>query len=294
VLDVGVGVGTTALALLDLFNTAKLQGFNLCPEIDLTCIERDLPKIELSKGNILTYARLAPLVANTGIKFADNVNWIQKDLVDSVDSDFPPSDFDLIVLGNVVSELERSKKGQARRAVIDQIIFKKLSPGGGIVLALELGQFNNPWPVKTLCNLREELLEMSFEELDPCPTTRACETINPDRCRCNKEFNIDWPEYYKALTDGKPRKPKIRSLWLAMRRGVTPTVEREVVGYFKDKFSTTVEFYQDENLGKCYVSISKNDMTNGHKKALHDIGYRISNRLSNSTTIVFYYRSDVV
>jgi SAM-dependent methyltransferase len=229
VLDVGVGVGTTALALLDLANTSEQIGLKPSVDIDLTCLDHDAAKLEVARQNVLVFsAFLKPNAAGLAKRMAEAQRWRCAD-VGKLPGEFlaePP--FDLILLGNVVMELERERAQpqsaplaaqHARRELVETLIANLLAPGG-VVLHTEHAYKNAHDRVEVICRFRRELLGKGILPTAPCQSAKPCVPHDLGTCECVRPFTFEWPEYYTKLTVKQPACRHVQSLWSASRRAI--------------------------------------------------------------------------
>lgn len=230
VLDVGVGVGTTALALADLLNTAELLALGPHVGVQLMCLDYDKAKIGLARGYLLEFAGgLCRSTREQALSWAvDPHFWVPCDLAQLDDATLCDQQYDLIVLGNVVRELERAAESSgdvsARLALVERLVPRHLAPGG-VVLMLEPGREGGEEFCRTACDLRAELVDRGLVLIAPFVGPCGCERVVVDDCACTQAFPFEWPDYYTEWTDGQqPPHRVVRSVWVALRK---PTVQED-------------------------------------------------------------------
>jgi len=229
VLDIGVGVGTTALALLDLANISERIGLEPAVDVDLTCLDHDATKLEVARQNVLTFsAFLRPSAARLAKRSAEAQRWRCADVGELPRDILAEPPFDLIVLGNVVMELERElahphsappEAQHARRELVETLIARLLAPGG-VVLHTEHAIGNAHDRVEVICRFRRELLGKGILPIAPCQSAEPCVPYDLGTCECVRPFTFEWPEYYTKLTVNQSAYRPVRSLWCACRRAI--------------------------------------------------------------------------
>ncbi|HET6496084.1 MAG TPA: class I SAM-dependent methyltransferase [Thermoleophilia bacterium] len=229
VLDVGVGVGTTTLALLDLANTSERIGLEPPVDIDMTCLDHDVQKLEVARRHVVGFsAHLQPEAARSARGMGEAQRWRCADVGELPHDLLTMPPFDLIVLGNVVMELERERAypysappeaQNARRELVETLIVKLLAPGG-VVLQTEHAIANAHDRVEVICRFRRELLGKGILPTAPCQSAEPCVPHDLGACECVRPFTFEWPEYYTKLTVKQPAYRHVQSLWSACRRAI--------------------------------------------------------------------------
>ena len=126
----------------------------------MTCIDCDRSKHDFLRRTVEDFRRQ---VVNNGHIDASNVvaiNWEHLDVADAAESEVTNHPFDLVVLGNVVSEI---RLGSPRtKDLLPGILRHLVKPGGHIVCSLlHLKSPNGQVTRQDLCDLKQQLHTMA-------------------------------------------------------------------------------------------------------------------------------------
>ena len=145
VLDVGSGIGATALACIQVWPSLER----------VTCIERDARAV--AAGSRVA-SEVLPRVA---------VNWVRTDMLDPL----PDGEFDLVTSAYSMSELvEDAAVATARRL---------WARTRGLLILVEPGR---PDAYALLMRIRDTLIGAGADVLAPCPHSERCPLLGSDWC----------------------------------------------------------------------------------------------------------------
>lgn len=206
VIDVGVGTGTTIIAVADFLlawdSAARLHGLSI-PVSSLTYTGIDRSEDALQKGMQAANAYLevlqasnqvGPLVGTEVAKGLANAQWIHGDAGDKLlSSKF--SSANLMVVSYVLNELENDAK---RVSTVEQSL--RMS-NEAILLLLEPG---GKATATNLMGLRAQLLTRhrnAFSSTGPCGDLASAEKLEPSCSQCwnARQESLAEPRIYRAL-----------------------------------------------------------------------------------------------
>jgi len=136
-LDVGVGPGTTALALMDLCEVAERLGIAHGDVARFAAIDRDPDKLDYAYELSFAFARQCETIHGPrrwARSVAAGSDWFELDLVDgdSVRDWAARRSFDVVVVSNTFSELR--PQGQAAQHLSQVLVPGVLSRGGAAIV----------------------------------------------------------------------------------------------------------------------------------------------------------------